>query len=257
MNHLRKMSLMTMSLLMVFACAEDEDGATAAMAQEMMDSQAPSPNDVGPGETDVSQPPEPSDASGGSGGNEPDAQEPDSGGDVANTCDGFPETHFYRQSAERFADYEIRHMCDFLGETLLIVNSAARCGLTPQYEGLVNLENEYGPQGLRILGFLSNDFGNQAGTTDQVEMCNRDYQVTFEQFTPIGVLESSRDGQHPIFQWLTTQPGMEGDIEWNFGKFLVSGDGVLLARWSSYEQPESAAVTTAIEDALGLEAGSE
>ena len=148
-------------------------------------------------------------------------------------------------------------MCDFFGETLLIVNTAARCGLTPQYEGLVNLENEYGPQGLKILGFLSNDFANQAGTTDEVETCNRDYRVTFEQFTPVGVRSDSRDGQHPIFQWLTSQSGMEGEIEWNFGKFLVSADGVLLARWSSYEQPESSAISTAIEEALNREVGSE
>ena len=90
-----------------------------------------------------------------------------------------------------------------------------------------------------------------------METCNSDYRVLFEQFTPIGVTSGSSDGQHPIFQWLTNQPGLEGEIEWNFGKFLVSADGVLLARWASALDPENEQVTTAIETALNTEAAAE
>lgn len=165
-------------------------------------------------------------------------------------CDSFDQDHLYRQSAERFADYEMREMCAYRGETLLIVNTASKCGLTPQYEGLTALNDRYGPQGLTILGFLSNDFGNQAGTQDEVETCNSDYRVLFEQFTPIGVTSASSDGQDPIFRWLTNQAGLEGEIEWNFGKFLVSSDGVLLARWASALEPEDEQITTAIETVL-------
>lgn len=172
-------------------------------------------------------------------------------------CESFDETHLYRQSAERFADYEIREMCDYRGELLLIVNTASKCGLTPQYEGLTALDERYGSQGLRILGFLSNDFGNQAGSQDEVEMCNSDYRVDFEQFTPVGVLADSSDGQDPIFRWLTNQSGFEGDVEWNFGKFLVNSEGQLIARWSSYLVPENDAIITAIESALETQAGTE
>lgn len=173
------------------------------------------------------------------------------GGEVVVTeCQEFEETHLYRQSAERFADYEIRSMCDFAGEVLLIVNTASQCGFTGQYEGLMNLENRFGSQGLRLLGFLSNDFGNQAGTTDEVQMCNDRFQVTFEQFTPVGVKSNSSSGQHPIFEWLTNQPGMEGEVTWNFGKFLVGGDGTLIARWGSTVEPEDPQIVSAIEQAL-------
>lgn len=258
MNNFNQMTGMALCVSMILACgAEEKDDVNAAIEQGMLDAEMSTSMDLGGESIDMAQADDAANISADVGVGQVDAQLPDTGGGGSGNCESFDGTHFYRQSAERFADYEIREMCDFAGETLLIVNTAARCGLTPQYEGLVNLDAEYGPQGLRILGFLSNDFGNQAGTTDQVETCNSDYRVTFEQFTPIGVLSSSRDGQHPIFEWLTNQPGMEGDIEWNFGKFLVSRDGVLIARWSSYEQPESASVKSAIEEALGLDEGSE
>ncbi len=176
---------------------------------------------------------------------------------VEDRCESFDTAHFYRQSAERFADYEIREMCDYRGELLLIVNTAAKCGLTPQYEGLTALDELYGADGLRILGFLSNDFGNQAGSQTEVETCNDNYRIDFEQFTPVGVRSNSSDGQHPIFRWLTNQSGQEGEVEWNFGKFLISGEGELIARWSSYVEPENQAIKSTIEAALTAQAGME
>ena len=169
---------------------------------------------------------------------------------VEETCESYVGTHLYHQEAERFADYEMQEMCEYRGRVLLIANTAALCGLTPQYAGLQRLQERYGADGLTVLGFLSNDFGRQGGSNDQVEMCNSDYRISFEQFTPVGVLSSSAQGQHPIFEWLTTQSGLEGEVDWNFGKFLVSEDGRLLARWSSFVEPENTMITTAIEEAL-------
>ena len=174
---------------------------------------------------------------------------------IDDVCESFAVDHFYRQTAERFADYELREMCDYRGELLLVVNTAANCGLTPQYEGLTALDEQYGSNGLRILGFLSNDFGNQAGSQSEVESCNDNYRVDFEQFTPVGVRSGS--GQHPIFRWLTTQSGQEGEVEWNFGKFLINGEGELIARWSSYLEPENRAIISTIEAAIDAQAGME
>ena len=165
-------------------------------------------------------------------------------------CESFSADHFYRQSAERFSDYEMQTMCEYRGRILFIANTAARCGLTPQYTGLQAIHERYESEGLTVLGFLSDDFGQQGGSTEEVEMCNSNYQIGFEQFTPVGVLSSSMQGQHPIFRWLTSQSGMEGDVDWNFGKFLVSEDGRLLARWSSFVDPQNGMITAAIESAL-------
>lgn len=170
--------------------------------------------------------------------------------DVAPSCEDFSATHLYKQTAERFSDYEEQDMCTYQGKVLLIANTAALCGLTPQYEGLQTLHDRYAHRGLAVLGFLSNDFGNQEGSAEQVEMCNAEYRITFEQFTSVGVLPYSTQGQHPIFEWLTNQPEMTGIVDWNFAKFLVSEDGQLLARWSSVVLPESPAITRSIEAAL-------
>lgn len=177
--------------------------------------------------------------------------------DVPLDCDTYDDTHLYQQNVESFADYEIKSMCDYRGRTLLIVNTASQCGLTPQYEGLQALNERYETSGLTILGFLSNDFGTQAGSTEQIETCNSNYRVSFEQFTPVGVLSNSRNGQHPIFAWLTSQEGLEGEVDWNFAKFLVSADGELLARWPSFESPLSDSITSAIESAINAERGAE
>ena len=170
------------------------------------------------------------------------------------SCAEFGAEHFYRQTAERFGDYELRSMCDFKGSPILVVNTAARCGFTPQYTGLVELDEEYREQGLVVLGFLSNDFGNQGGSDEEVERCNRDFRVTLEQFSTVGVTPNSQDGQHPVFEWLTSQPGFEGPIQWNFNKFLIDRSGALIDRWGSSTQPNSQEMRASIESALS-EAG--
>jgi glutathione peroxidase len=138
-------------------------------------------------------------------------------------------------------------MCSYRGEVMLIVNTAAKCGYTPQYEPLEALEAQSKPQGLHVLGFLSDDF-NQAGSTEEIEACTEQYGVTFEQFSLVHVQIGPE--QHPLFEWLTTRPGLEGDVSWNFNKWLVGRDGTLVARWTQTTTPDDPAVIAAIEAEL-------
>lgn len=138
-------------------------------------------------------------------------------------------------------------MCQYRDGVMLIINTAAKCGYTPQYEGLEALEAQYKDQGLHVLGFLSNDF-NQAGTDEEVEACTDQYGVTFDQFQQLHVKIGA--DQHPLFGWLTTRPGLEGDVSWNFNKWLVGRDGTLVARWTQSTTPDDPAVIAAIEAEL-------
>ena len=134
----------------------------------------------------------------------------------------------------------------------MVVNVAALCGYTPQYEALQDLQDRYGASGFSVLGFLSDDFRMQAGSKDEIEECATRFGLTFPQFDIIGVLPDSSRGQHPLFRWITSQEGLEGDISWNFNKFLVNGDGDLLARWNQNVTPDDAEIISSIELALGL-----
>jgi glutathione peroxidase len=138
-------------------------------------------------------------------------------------------------------------MCKYRGDVMLIVNTAAKCGYTPQYAPLEQLEQNYAAQGLHVLGFLSNDFA-QAGSEDDINKCTEQYGVTFEQFDLVHV--KIGQGQHPIFQWLTSRPGFPGNVTWNFNKWLVGRDGSLLGRWTEHTDPDSNEVVSAIEAAL-------
>jgi glutathione peroxidase len=140
-------------------------------------------------------------------------------------------------------------LSDYKGHALLIVNVASECGLTPQYEGLEALQKKYGPRGLRVLGFPANEFGAQEpGSNQQIlQFCKMRFGVTFDMFAKIVVKGS---GIHPLYRFLTTESGFDGEIEWNFGKFLVDRDGTVVARFSPEEAPESKTVTSAIEKVL-------
>ena len=138
------------------------------------------------------------------------------------------------------------------GKTLLIVNVASKCGLTPQYEGLERLQERYADRQFSVVGFPSNQFGGQEpGTADEIqEFCSATYGVTFPLFEKIDV---NGPGRHPIYAELTAAPdadGEAGDIQWNFEKFLVSHDGKVLARFRPRTEPESAEVIEAIEASL-------
>ncbi|MBX3188328.1 MAG: glutathione peroxidase [Labilithrix sp.] len=136
---------------------------------------------------------------------------------------------------------------DYEGQVLLVVNVASECGLTPQYKGLEAIHRAYRDRGLRVLGFPANEFGAQEpGSNEAIKaFCESKYDVTFDMFGKVVV---KGDGIHPLFAWLTKETG--GDIEWNFGKFLVGKKGEILARFAPPVEPESAEVKQAVEKAL-------
>lgn len=140
----------------------------------------------------------------------------------------------------------------YKGNVLLVVNTASKCGYTPQYEGLQNIYTKYKAQGFEILGFPANNFGGQEpGTEAEIkEFCTLKYKVTFPMFAKISV---KGEDQHPLYNFLTSgeaNPELKGDITWNFNKFLVDRKGNVIARFSSKDKPEGEAVTKAIETAL-------
>jgi glutathione peroxidase len=144
-------------------------------------------------------------------------------------------------------------LTQFSGRVLLLVNVASKCGNTPQYKGLEELYERYKGRGLEILGFPANNFLHQEPGTDAEirEFCTLTYGVTFPMFSKISV--KGKD-IHPLFRFLTgkdTNPGFDGDIGWNFAKFLVGRDGKVIGRFDPKKQPLDPEVVGAIEKALG------
>ncbi len=138
----------------------------------------------------------------------------------------------------------------FAGKVLLIVNVASECGNTPQYSGLEALWRKYRDQGLVVLGFPSNDFGEQEPGSDAEikKFCTSRYAVTFPMFAKIHVKGAE---QHPLYTLLTgPSAGFPGDVDWNFGKFLIGRNGRLLARFDAGTEPDAAVLATAIDKAL-------
>ena len=132
-------------------------------------------------------------------------------------------------------------LADQRGKVLLIVNTASACGFTPQFGGLEQLWADYGPQGLAVLGFPSNEFGGQdPGSNDEIaSFCQLNYGVSFPMMAKVKV--NGADA-HPLWQWLKAQaPGLLGTegIKWNFTKFLVGKDGTVLKRYAPNDKPES------------------
>ena len=136
------------------------------------------------------------------------------------------------------------------GKVVLAVNVASRCGLTPQYTGLEELQRELEGQNFTVVGFPCNQFGAQEpGTEAQiVEFCQTKYDVTF----PMGAkLEVNGSNRHPIYRYLTSpETGVAGDITWNFEKFLVSRDGKVLKRYPPPTKPQDSGLMQDIADAL-------
>ncbi len=140
----------------------------------------------------------------------------------------------------------------YKNKVVMFVNTASKCGYTPQYEGLQKIYDKYKDQGFVILGFPANNFGGQEpGSNEEIkDFCTLKYKVSFPMFAKISV---KGDDQHPLYQYLTsekTDPKFAGEITWNFNKFLVNDKGEIIARFSSKETPESKEVTDTIEKAL-------
>ncbi len=140
----------------------------------------------------------------------------------------------------------------YKGKVALIVNTASKCGLTPQYEGLQKLFDKYKDKGFVVLGFPANNFmGQEPGTEAEIkDFCNLKYNVTFPMFSKISVKGAD---QHPFYTFLTNEksnPGFEGDITWNFEKFLADENGKIIARFSPKTLPDAPEVVEAIEKAL-------
>jgi len=141
---------------------------------------------------------------------------------------------------------------DLAGRTLLVVNVASQCGLTPQYTGLERLHEQYAARGFAVVGFPCNQFGGQEpGTAEEIAtFCATNYGVTFPMFEKI---EVNGPGRHPIYAELSQMPdasGEAGDIQWNFEKFLVGPDGTVLARFRPLVTPEDPGLVAAVEASL-------
>jgi len=136
------------------------------------------------------------------------------------------------------------------GEVVLVVNTASQCGLTPQYKGLQELQDEYAERGFTVLGFPCDQFGHQEpGDETEIQgFCERNFGVTFPMFSKIDV---NGDNAHPLFKWLRSEKGgVLGDkVKWNFTKFLVGRDGQVIARYAPTTKPEK--IASDLEKTLG------
>ncbi len=147
-------------------------------------------------------------------------------------------------------DGKARKLGDYKGKVLLVVNTASKCGFTPQYAGLEAIYKQYKDRGFAVLGFPSNQFGAQEpGPDDQIaEFCEMNYGVSFPMFSKVDV---NGDNAHPLFKHLTAaKKGLLGSeaIKWNFTKFLVGKDGSVIDRYAPTTKPED--IAKDIEQAL-------
>lgn len=140
-------------------------------------------------------------------------------------------------------------LSQYSGKVILMVNTASKCGYTPQYDGLQKLYAKYGKKGLVILGFPANDFGQQEpGTNAEIgEFCRKNYGVRFPMFSKIAVTGAQKA---PLYKFLTeakTNPQFAGEIGWNFEKFLISRDGKIANRFRSGVAPDASELMRAVE----------
>jgi glutathione peroxidase len=131
----------------------------------------------------------------------------------------------------------------YRGKVLLIVNTASKCGFTPQFEGLEKLWQTHGPKGLMIVGFPCNQFGGQdpGDNSEIASFCQLNYGVSFPMMAKIDV---NGPNAHPLYQWLVQEaPGILGtkSIKWNFTKFLIGRDGQVLGRYAPTDTPKALA----------------
>lgn len=157
-------------------------------------------------------------------------------------------SQIYEYSAKQL-DGSLLDFNQYQGEVLLIVNTASKCGFTPQFAGLEWLYQQYKDQGLTVIGFPCNQFGAQdPGSDDEIgDFCQKNYGVSFPMMAKVDVNGSDA---HPIFDWLKAQKGgvLTDAIKWNFTKFLIGRDGKVIDRYAPTTKPE--AMKADIEKAL-------
>ena len=156
--------------------------------------------------------------------------------------------NFYDFSAKEMDGQDIK-MEQYKGKVVLVVNTASKCGLTPQFEGLEKLYNEYKEQGLEILGFPCNQFAKQdSGSNEEIQQfCLLNYGVSFTMFEKINV---NGQNAHPLYKYLKNEEkGFLGkEIKWNFTKFLINKDGEVIKRYAPTVLPIK--IKNDIEDLL-------
>lgn len=176
-------------------------------------------------------------------------------------CGGCPLTATFRAEAapKTILDFRMRDIDGkdvklrrYKGNVLLVVNTASKCGYTPQYQGLQATYTKFKDKGFYVLGFPANNFGGQEpGTEKEIkEFCESKFGVTFPMFAKISVKGDDID---PMYKFLTskeTNPEFAGDITWNFNKFLIDRKGKIVGRFTSKQAPEGTDVTAAIEKYL-------
>ena len=168
-----------------------------------------------------------------------------------------PDTVIAKETAKKLLDLSARRLggseeplSHFRGEVLLIVNTASECGYTPQYAGLQTLYERYREKKFNVLGFPSNDFGEQEPGDDRQigAFCKSNYGVEFPMFSKVRVLGADA---HPVYAYLTSLPKpIGGPVEWNFQKYLVDRNGNVVARFESETEPDDPALVAALERLL-------
>lgn len=160
------------------------------------------------------------------------------------------KTSFYDFTVTNISGHEIP-LTDFKGKVILVVNTASLCGFTRQYSDLQELYDTYHNDGLIVLGFPSNNFGNQEpGSDDEIrEFCEVNFNITFPLFSRLDVAGPKQD---PLFTFLTESHNNDfmGPVNWNFEKFLIDRDGVLQNRFRSSVNPSSSTIQKAIKSLL-------
>lgn len=159
-----------------------------------------------------------------------------------------PSSPLYSIPAQNLRNQPV-DLAAYKGKVLLVVNTASKCGYTPQYKDLQALHEKYSAKGFTVLGFPSNDFGAQEpGTAEEIgKFCEVNYGVKFPLFAKGPV---KGEPIQPVYKFLTQDAAEKGDVSWNFEKFLVSKSGHVVGRFKSKVAPMSPELTGAVEKAL-------
>ncbi|HYH98510.1 glutathione peroxidase [Hyalangium sp.] len=157
-----------------------------------------------------------------------------------------PAMSFFELKTSRLNGKQ-ENLSEYKGKVLLVVNTASECGYTPQYAGLEKLHKEYKDKGVAVLGFPSNDFGEQEpGSAQEIaKFCELRFKVTFPLFEKV---KTKGDGQSPVYEFLARKHGAP---KWNFHKYVVGKDGQVKAAFPSNVEPDSPELKKALESALG------